>query len=224
MDEEAARRWLADDLGVSRETLDQLERFAAFLREEASAQNLIARSTLDSLWQRHIVDSAQLLKFASPTPDEHWLDLGTGAGFPGLVVAVLAPCRVTLVESRALRVDYLNRAVSLLGLGDRVRVAGCRLERLEGFAASFISARAFAPLPDLLDLAGRFSTENTLWLLPKGQSGRKELESLPVLWHDLFHVEESLTDPKAVILVGKGKITPAARPKAPRVKRRRQQR
>ncbi|MFX6258664.1 RsmG family class I SAM-dependent methyltransferase, partial [Acinetobacter baumannii] len=77
---------------------------AAFVAEEARHQNLVSAATLASMWQRHIADSAQLFRFAAPQPDEHWVDLGSGAGFPGLVIALLAPCRVTLIESRGLRI------------------------------------------------------------------------------------------------------------------------
>ncbi|MFC3309234.1 16S rRNA (guanine(527)-N(7))-methyltransferase RsmG [Blastomonas aquatica] len=205
-DEISAKRWLTEGWGVSRETMDQLERLNVFVREEAERQNLVSASTLDQMWQRHIVDSAQLLMFASPTPTSRWIDLGSGAGFPGLVVALIAPCQVTLVESRGLRIAYLERAIEHLGLSDRVDVAGMPLERMPTVTADVISARAFAPLPRLLEGAARFSTENTRWLLPKGRNARSELESVLPAWQSLFHVERSLTDPDAAILVGTGTI------------------
>lgn len=203
-DEDGARRWLTEDLAVSRETLAALERLADFVVAEAAHQNLVSASTLAHMWQRHIADSAQLLRFARPQPDEHWIDLGSGAGFPGLVIALIAPCRVTLVESRGLRIAYLQRAIAHLGLAGRVTVAGMPLERLPTVAADYISARAFAPLPRLIEGAGRFSTENTCWLLPKGRNARAELESVTAAWQHVFHVEQSLTDSDAAILVGRG--------------------
>jgi 16S rRNA (guanine527-N7)-methyltransferase len=209
--EEAAQAWLTVSLGVSRETMDLLERLNAFVVAEAAEQNLVSASTLAHMWQRHIVDSAQLLRFAEPRADEHWMDLGSGAGFPGLVIALLAPCRVTLVESRGLRIDYLRRAIDHLGLGGQVDVAGMPLDRVPTLMADYISARAFAPLPRLLESAQRFSTDKTCWLLPKGRNAAAELESVDLAWHDVFHVEPSMTDTDAAILVGTGTV-PSTKP------------
>lgn len=214
--EDQARAWVSAFPGVSRETMTALEALVAYVTEEARHQNLVSAATLGSMWQRHIVDSAQLLRFAEPKPDEHWIDLGSGAGFPGLVVALIAPCRVTLVESRGLRIAYLNRAIDLFGLSDRVDVAGMALEKLPTIEADYISARAFAPLPRLLEGAGRFSTEKTRWLLPKGRNARTELESIAPSWQKLFHVEQSLTDADAAILVGTGRVAQPESRKAAR--------
>ena len=214
--EDHARAWVAALPGVSRETMAALDALARFVTDEAKHQNLVSAATLGSMWQRHIADSAQLLRFAGPQPGEHWVDLGSGAGFPGLVIAMLAPCRVTLVESRALRIAYLNKAIEQFGLSARVNVAGSALDKVESFAADYISARAFAPLPRLLEGAGRFSTEKTRWLLPKGRNARAELESIAPPWQKLFHVEQSLTDADAAILVGTGCAAPLDRPKPQR--------
>lgn len=201
MTEEDAKAWLNDNLDVSRETWEQLEAFVAFLRREAQQQNLISAATIDHIWSRHIVDSAQLLRFA---PDGGaWLDLGSGAGFPGIVVALLSPRPVTLVESRGRRIDYLNRAIRLLDLEGRTAVAGMAVERLETAPYSVISARAFAPLPKLLDLSQRFSTQKTIWLLPKGRNAVKELHEAHGRWNLDFAVEPSVTDSEAGILVGR---------------------
>lgn len=201
MTEEDARSWLADNLDVSRETWVQLETFVAFLKREAAQQNLISAATLEHIWARHIVDSAQLLRFAPATGA--WLDLGSGAGFPGLIIALLSNRVVTLVESRSKRVDYLQRAVDVLQLRDRVTVAGVTVERLETAPYSVISARAFAPLPRLLSLAHRFSADKTIWLLPKGRNAAKELHEAQGSWILDFIVESSVTDGEAGILVGK---------------------
>jgi 16S rRNA (guanine527-N7)-methyltransferase len=207
MTEDDARGWLSSNLDVSRgtsspsgETWERLEAFIAFLREEAQLQNLISAATLDHIWARHIVDSAQLLRFAGQTGT--WLDLGSGAGFPGLVVALLSEHKVTLVESRAKRIDYLQRAIEHLGLQGRAEVAGMSVERLETKSYSIISARAFAPLPRLLDLSARFSTAKTKWLLPKGRNAVNELEQAKKAWIVDFAVEPSVTDAEAGILVG----------------------
>ena len=216
--EDQARSWVASRPGVSRETMDRLDALAAFVAEEARHQNLVSAATLASMWQRHIADSAQLFRFAAPQPDEHWVDLGSGAGFPGLVIALLAPCRVTLIESRGLRIAYLDKAIDRFGLGGRAEVAGSALDKVESFAANYISACAFAPLPRLLEGAGRFSTVKTRWLLPKGRNARAELESIAAAWQKLFHVEQSLTDADAAILVGTGRVAPIGARQAPRRK------
>jgi 16S rRNA (guanine527-N7)-methyltransferase len=203
MTEAEAIYWLETQLGVSRETLETLEAFVAFLTREAESQNLISASTLDHIWSRHIVDSAQLLRFVGADPAQHvWLDLGSGAGFPGLIIALLTKYDVTLVESRARRIDYLQRAVEMLDLGHRVRVAGLALERLETAPYSVISARAFAPLPKLFALADRFATNNTLWLLPKGRNAKLEWDDAQAQWGGNFRVLDSVTDQEAGILVG----------------------
>jgi 16S rRNA (guanine527-N7)-methyltransferase len=203
MTEADAQEWLRANFDVSRETLVRLEAFVAFLTREAESQNLISASTLDHVWSRHVVDSAQLLKFVPPTTTgKGWIDLGSGAGFPGVVIAILSNFNVTLVESRARRIDYLQRAVALLGLESRVSIAGMALERLETAPYSVISARAFAPLPRLFDLAARFSTDNTLWLLPKGRNAAKEWDQVKRDWNGEFRIENSVTDAEAGILVG----------------------
>ena len=204
MTEDEAQHWLRANFDVSRETWEQIEAFIAFLSREALSQNLIATSTLDNIWSRHIVDSAQLLKLLPDTAPQHgsWIDLGSGAGFPGVVIAILSGYHVTLVESRARRIDYLQRAIGLLELEGRVTLAGMALERMETAPYSVISARAFAPLPRLFDLAARFSTDNTIWLLPKGRNAVKEWEEVQTVWTGTFRIELSVTDADSGILVG----------------------
>ncbi|MDJ0978470.1 MAG: 16S rRNA (guanine(527)-N(7))-methyltransferase RsmG [Erythrobacter sp.] len=186
----------------------RLDRFARLLLEENKRQNLISKASEGELWLRHIADSAQLMEhvpretFEHTTPDP-WLDLGTGAGFPGLVIASLRPnSPVALVESRARRVEFLERCVSELGLA-RCQVLGDRLERIEPFPASVISARAFAPLEKLLRLSARFSTRATRYILPKGRSAAHELISQKKSIRMMFHVEQSLTDCDAGIIVSR---------------------
>jgi 16S rRNA (guanine527-N7)-methyltransferase len=200
--EDEARAWLTHKLCVSRETMDRLEQFAAYLNREAPSQNLVAASTLNHIWSRHIVDSAQLLPFLRNDNWSNWLDLGSGAGFPGLVIAILTGKPVTLVESRTRRIDYLQRAVEMLDLEKNVDVAGMPLEKVKTTQYSVISARAFAPLPRLLNGAARFSTENTTWLLPKGRNAAREYEEVRSDWSFDCRIEPSLTDAEAGILVG----------------------
>lgn len=204
-DEADARAWIATLPGASRETLERLDAFAALLTQENARQNLVAASTLGpALWGRHIADSAQLLPLA-PTIGGRWVDLGSGPGLPGLVIAILAPhWHMTLVESRRLRCDFLRTAVAKLGLEAQVTVAQQRVEAHREGRYDVISARAFAPLPALLATATHLSRQSTIWLLPKGKNAVNELSTLPQAWQKLFHVEPSRTDSDARILVGSG--------------------
>jgi 16S rRNA (guanine527-N7)-methyltransferase len=187
--------------GADGSALLKLEQLAILLADENQRQNLVAQTSLASIWQRHFADSAQLLTFVSRGTSLSWLDLGTGAGFPGLVVAILRPdLRITLVESRRRRVEWLGRIAAELSL-DKVEVQGVRVEDLSPAKVDVISARAFAPLTRLLELSARFSTTDTLWLLPKGRSAAQEVQELRG-WNHTFHVEQSLTQPDAGIVVG----------------------
>jgi 16S rRNA (guanine527-N7)-methyltransferase len=201
MDEVAARAWVEREFDVSRETMDRLDAFAALLRDENEQQNLVSRASLDQLWGRHIVDSAQLLRFA-PAPTASWVDLGTGAGFPGLIVALLHQGPVTLVEERRLRADFLHRAAQTLGVS--VEIVAGKAERIPPRPYDVISARAFAPLDRLLQLGTGFSTAKSVWLLPKGRNAQTELEALDPSWQGSFRLEPSVTDPEAQIIVAEG--------------------
>jgi 16S rRNA (guanine527-N7)-methyltransferase len=199
MDEEAARAWLEATFDVSRETFARLEAFVALLAEENTRQNLVAAGTLPAAWSRHVADSAQLLLHA-PADAKSWLDLGSGAGFPGLVVAILWSGEVTLLESRRLRTGFLERAATELGLGN-VRVLCGRAETVVAGPFDVISARAFAPLPLLFEIGTRFAGRGTRWILPKGRKARSELEATRSSWQGSIRVEPSLTDAEAGIVV-----------------------
>lgn len=199
--EAAARLWVANLPDADEVALARLDRLIQMLTDENERQNLVSAASLGEVWQRHIADSAQLLCHVPRETSSPWLDLGTGAGFPGLVVAALRPdCEVVMVESRGRRIEWLNGVITELGL-NQARVEGDRLEKVTTFPACVISARAFAPLDRLLELSVRFSTERTVWLLPKGRSARQELEALHG-WKHVFHVEQSLTDREAGVIVG----------------------
>jgi 16S rRNA (guanine527-N7)-methyltransferase len=200
MDENGARAWVEREWDVPRETMAKLDSFAGLLRAENERQNLVSRGTLDKLWLRHIADSAQLLRFAPA--DASWVDLGTGAGFPGLIAAVLHDGPVTLVEERRLRVDFLRRAAELLGL--RIEILHAKAERVAPRPFDVISARAFAPLEKLLSLGTAFSTQKSLWLLPKGRNAEAELAVLDPSWQGDFRLEPSVTDAEAKIIVASG--------------------
>lgn len=184
---------------VPRETLARLERYVELLLDENSRQNLIARSTADEIWQRHIFDSAQLVPLA-PWTDSLWLDIGSGAGLPGLVIAILTEGPVTLVEPRKLRADFLRRAADELGLSGRVSVHAVKAERIAG-SFDVITARAVASLEALFRVSRHLSTDKTHWLFPKGKSAQSELDEARRTWQGEFCLVPSRTHPDAAIIV-----------------------
>ena len=200
-DEAAAKAWFEALPEWNTGAGNRLTALAALLATENEQQNLVSGSSLWSLWVRHYADSAQLLAHVPRETSSPWLDLGTGAGFPGLVIAILRPeCEVVMVESRARRIAWLEWVTVKLQL-DNAKIAGMRVEALSPRKFRAISARAFAPLPKLLDLSAGFSTSDTVWLLPKGRIARQELDELQG-WDHKFHVEQSLTEAESGIIVG----------------------
>ncbi|MEZ0241832.1 MAG: 16S rRNA (guanine(527)-N(7))-methyltransferase RsmG [Sphingomonas sp.] len=200
MTEEEAREWVRSRFDVSRETL--LERYAGILRDESTRQNLIAASTLDQLWSRHLVDSAQLVPLAEG--EGPWIDIGSGAGLPGIVVAILTDREVTLVEPRSKRAEFLRATAQALGLSN-VTVAANRIETHKpAKRAQIISARAVAPLYELFAGAAHCTDSSTIWLLPKGRNVESEVEATRGAWQGVFHVEPSITSPDSGIVIARG--------------------
>lgn len=201
MTEDEALEWLQARGWWDGSAGERLRQFTAMVIEEADRQNLISAGSRASIWARHVVDSAQLVSLAGEAAGEGlWVDLGTGAGFPGMVVACLRDAPMRLVEVRPLRVGFLQRCVEALGLR-HVEVLGSKVEKATlSSPAAVISARAFAPLDRLLASARHLSDENTVWLLPKGRQGEKELAIARRDWQAVFHVEQSITDPESVIV------------------------
>ena len=187
---------------VSRETFALLERYVALLTAANAGQNLIAASTIEDLWERHIADSAQLVRF-EPKPGASWVDIGSGAGLPGIVIALLTQAPMTLVEPRRLRVDFLNQAIGELALGPRVTVVHGKADKASG-QHDVITARAVASTDRLLAMTLHLSHRGTVWLLPKGKSGKSDLAAATRTWQGAFRSEHSLTDPHAVILAASG--------------------
>ncbi|WBY06941.1 16S rRNA (guanine(527)-N(7))-methyltransferase RsmG [Sphingomonas sp. 7/4-4] len=202
MTEDEAGAWIRERFGVSRET--QLDHYAALLRAEAANQNLIAASTLDTLWARHFVDSAQLVPLASDASRGTWLDVGSGAGLPGLVAAILLDRPVVLVEPRTRRVEFLRHVVSELRL-PRVTVQQSKVESYRPTnRAAIVSARAVAELSQLLASTAHCTDSSTIWLLPKGQNAQSEVVAAQTKWQGVFHVEPSITQPDSGIVVARG--------------------
>ena len=185
---------------VSRETLEKMEAYEGFLREEAKRQNLVSAATLDALWERHILDSAQLVRLESFS-GASWVDVGSGAGLPGIVIACLVKGPVTLIEPRRLRAEFLHKVSESLGLD--IDVIATKAERAHG-KYDVITARAVANLVRLLEISAHLSTRKTVWALPKGRSAERELAEAQRTWQGAFHVEQSVTDAESFIVVATG--------------------
>jgi 16S rRNA (guanine527-N7)-methyltransferase len=185
---------------VSRETCEKLSSYVDLLRRESTRQNLVSKTSLATVWERHIFDSAQLMRF-EPRRRASWIDLGSGAGLPGVVIACLAEGPVTLVEPRRLRADFLHRVCDSLRLGAEVVCA--KAEKVTGHYDA-ITARALAPLAELLKLSQHLSTGKTTWILPKGRSAVSELAEAQETWQGAFHVERSVTGDESYIVMGTG--------------------
>ena len=185
---------------VSRETIEKLEAYVALLREENRHQNLVSSASLLNAWNRHVLDSAQLVRF-EPRAGCSWIDVGSGAGLPGIVIACIVRGPVTLVEPRRLRADFLHKVADSLHL--RANVICSKAEHVAG-TYDVLTARAVANLSDLLKLSAHLSTRNTVWALPKGRNAPEELAAARHAWQGEFHVERSVTDADSWIVVGTG--------------------
>ena len=185
---------------VSRETGQKLKAYAALVRDAAQRQNLVSASTLDRLWERHILDSAQLVRL-EPRPGASWVDIGSGAGLPGIVVACLVEGPVTLIEPRRLRAEFLHKVSESLELN--ANVIATSAERAQG-QYDVITARAVTNLTRLFEISAHLSTRKTVWALPKGRSAEGELVEARRTWQGAFHVERSVTDAESFIVVATG--------------------
>ena len=181
---------------VSRETMAQLAAYVRLLKNASAQQNLVAPSTIETVWERHILDSAQLLRFATSGT---YADIGSGAGLPGIVLAILSSNPITLIEPRRLRADFLVQTAAALGLPS-VSVECAKVERVRG-QFDVITARAVAQLDRLLAMAEHLANSSTVWVLPKGKSAQSELAQAQLNWHCDALVEQSCTDPESQILV-----------------------
>lgn len=196
--------------GVSRATLDRLRIYATLLGKWQKTINLVAPNTIPELWSRHFLDSAQLLSLAPPDT-RRWLDLGSGGGFPGLVIAAMGIPAVHLVESDQRKTAFMREAARAMGVTPVFHVKRIEaldpaaLHRAMGGAPQAISARALAPLADLLKLAHPLAGPETSYLFPKGRQAGDELTQARRYW-TIEQVEAlpSQTDPAASVLRIKG--------------------
>ncbi len=185
-------------MSVSRET-EQLAAYAALLRKWNPAINLVAMSTIDQIETRHIKDSLHLAE-AAENARGSWVDLGSGGGLPGIVVAIRRPdLEITMVESDQRKVAFLRNATRELGLM-RAKVLCERIETANRLDAANISARALAPLPQLMAYVERhLSPSGTAWLM-KGRNWQAEVSQAQLDWKFNLKAHKSATDPDAAIL------------------------
>lgn len=189
-------------IDVSRETMEDLRAFAELVAKWTPTINLVAKGTVESMWDRHILDSIQLYRFA-PEYYEKWVDLGSGGGFPGIVMAILAKVaqpkgQFTLIESDQRKATFLRTAARELELS--ATVIAQRIENAPQQHADVVSARALTALSGLLPLAQRHLSPTGLALFHKGRQSEQEIADARQIWS--FDLEDyaSITDPDARIL------------------------
>jgi 16S rRNA (guanine527-N7)-methyltransferase len=197
-----SRETLAELSGVdvSRETFDQLVCYVDLLLAENDQQNLIAKASVPDIWTRHIADSLQLMSVAPGA--KSWLDIGTGPGLPGLVIAIASHAQTLLVEPRRLRTAFLEAVVDALAL-DNVDVETAMLGSVKPRSFDAITARAVASLDKLLAMTRPFSHPGTVLVFPKGKSAAEEVETARRTWQGRFEIVPSRTDASAGIVVAR---------------------
>ncbi len=187
----------AEIFPVSRETLARLEVYATLLTRWSARINLVGRDTLPDLWRRHMLDSAQLRPLL-PDNAQSLIDLGSGAGFPGLVLAILGVPGVELVEADSRKAAFLREAARVAEAN--VTIRSCRIAAVPAHPVDVVTARAVAPLDRLLDLARPFLGPGTVCLLPKGERAEEELTLARKDWTMVTSRHQSIADPRGVIL------------------------
>ena len=195
--EDEAKAWIMSQPGVSRETVEKIGALVALIARENEHQNLVAPSSIAHIWSRHIADSAQLLQWGTGTG--LWIDVGSGAGLPGLVIATLRDAPMILVEPRRKRAAFLVDTARALAL-PHVEVVQRDVRRVIA-SASVISARAVASLCEIFSLTVHLCSDDTRYILPKGRSAPEELDRARDTWQGVFHVKQSVTDPDSRIVV-----------------------
>lgn len=205
----------ARELGVARETVSRLSTYVDLLCKRNEQLNLVAESTLSQVWRRHILDSAQLLDLIPPTA-RTIVDLGSGAGFPGMVLAIMLSDRpglmVHLVESIQKKCRFLEEVAQATGAPAQVHWT--RAEALTGLKADVITARAVAPLDKLLGMAWPFFGDGTIGLFLKGKSVADELTLATKSWKLDSTPVPSRSDPSGTVLRVTG-LSPWRKPKKP---------
>ncbi|MEZ5898732.1 MAG: 16S rRNA (guanine(527)-N(7))-methyltransferase RsmG [Hyphomicrobiaceae bacterium] len=191
---------------VSRETIEKFQAYEAMLRRWQKTINLVAPSTLDHIWHRHFADSAQLWGLR-PTGAVNWLDLGSGAGFPGLVLAIMASehggTRHTLIESDSRKAAFIREVARAVGVA--VDILCMRIEipetQVKVREINCVTARALAPLPRLVELAYPYFGPSTVGLFSKGREAAAEIEQARQGWTFTAELNPSVTDPQGSVLL-----------------------
>jgi 16S rRNA (guanine527-N7)-methyltransferase len=181
---------------VSRETESRLSRYAEIIIERNQTLSLISHTTEPDLWVRHFLDSAQLMRLI-PDRDAALVDIGTGAGFPGLVLAILGHPNVHLIEHNIQKVEFLRRVAAELDLP--VTIHPMKSEAVRPFPVGVLTARALKPLDQLIGLGRRLIGPNTTCLFPKGRRAEEELQTASRRWRMNVERFPSLTDPDSTI-------------------------
>ncbi len=188
-----------ESTGVSAETVARLQAYANLLEKWQRKINLVGSGTLQDLWRRHMLDSAQLYGHL-PKPDCSVVDLGSGAGFPGLVLAIMGAPQVTLVESDGRKCAFLAEAMRITETGSAARLKNSRIEDVEPRPVDVITSRALAPLDKLMALAEPFLGPDTICLFPKGKKADEELTETMKNWMMRVSKIQSQSDPSGTIL------------------------
>lgn len=185
---------------VSRETMAQIDAFAGLLERWQTKINLVGPKTIDEIWSRHIWDAAQIRNYI-PSETTSIMDIGSGAGLPGVILAALTDALIHSVESDGRKIAFQRQVAMAMGLVEKVVLHNKRVETLPAIGADVITARAFAPLAKLFELSHTHAHDKTLWILPKGQNVALELEEATKCW--TFHVKQvhSETDDQAKLLL-----------------------
>lgn len=202
MNFETFQRNHGDKINVSRETFERLEIYATEIRRWNPKINLVAKNSLDHLWERHFLDSLQILPLIPPKLT-NWVDLGSGGGFPGLILAASIEnepgFKMCLIESDQRKCAFLRTAARAMGV--TVDVISERIEDAKPQSAHVISARALAPLDKLLAWAAPHAHQETIYIFPKGKNWQNELTLAQENWQMVVENHQSLTDPDAQILI-----------------------
>lgn len=186
---------IQEDLGISRETLREYE---MLLKKWNEKINLVSKSTLDDFEQRHLMDSLQITQYIDGKQDKI-IDLGSGAGLPGMVLAIMGYEEVTLVESDARKAAFLLQASRLITNSKHPKILNKRIEQLEDISCDIVTARAFAELSKIFDYTRNFAVKKK-YLLHKGENYQQEIETASKSWLFSVKIHDSLTLPKAKIL------------------------
>jgi 16S rRNA (guanine527-N7)-methyltransferase len=196
-----SREAFGDQLDVSRETLQRLSDYLDLLHRWQSRINLVGPATLADPWRRHFLDAAQLVDRV-PAEAANLVDLGSGAGFPGMVLAVLGVPGVHLIEADRRKAQFLREVARVTGAPATIHAE--RIEQMRGWPAAVITARALAPLPRLLELADRFLGSDSVCLFLKGKSVGRELTEARVSWHMDAETFPSRSEPTGTVLKLRG--------------------